>query len=75
MYRALLLKELSKEELWDYAQGENFQTVLNSMKIDVNIPTAEEIQIDRSFDISNDGVLKKYKGTDPEVIISDVIKE
>ena len=68
------LKELSKEELWDYAQGENFQTVLNSMKIDVNIPTAEEIQIDRSFDISNDGVLKKYKGTDPEVIISDVIK-
>ena len=44
------------------------------MKIDVNIPTAEEIQIDRSFDISNDGVLKKYKGTDPEVIISDVIK-
>lgn len=68
------LKELSKEELWDYAQGENFQTVLNSMKIDVNIPTEEEIQIDRSFDISNDGVLKKYKGTDPEVIISDVIK-
>ncbi|MEO2728993.1 leucine-rich repeat domain-containing protein, partial [Blautia wexlerae] len=68
------LKELSKEELWDYAQGENFQTVLNSIKIDVNIPTEEEIQIDRSFDISNDGVLKKYKGTDPEVIISDVIK-